>query len=209
MVTRPAVDEQLKTLFAWAKEPKLLNKCRGSEVVGIQAGPAADTGSGLQHPSHGTVIISCTSAMSKVANVDLDDDAVSDDEVLAAANGDTVETPLGDTSEAKPADLRVELEVATDEPVAPLLVETDAQLDIQDPVDMEADDEVLQIGELTDPWIDPEFAEQVINAAPVWMPEWRRPLASTVALLRELVTRGDFSGDQSVGDAMASGVLQG
>ena len=42
---------------------------------------------------------------------------------------------------------QVELEVATDEPVAPLLVETDA-LDgiIQEPVDMDADDEVLQIG---------------------------------------------------------------
>lgn len=45
---------------------------------------------------------------------------------------------------------QVELEVATDEPVAPLLVETDAQMDIQDPVDMEADDEVLQIGRA--PW---------------------------------------------------------
>lgn len=34
-------DEQLKTLFAWAKEPKLLSKCRGSEVVGIQVSWAA------------------------------------------------------------------------------------------------------------------------------------------------------------------------
>lgn len=29
-------DEQLKTLFAWAKEPKLLTRCRGCEIVGIQ-----------------------------------------------------------------------------------------------------------------------------------------------------------------------------
>ena len=39
--------------------------------------------------------------------------------------------------------------MATDEPVAPLLLETDGQLDsglVQDAGDMEVDDEVLQIG---------------------------------------------------------------
>eukprot|EP00435_Cladocopium_sp_Y103_P060182 s143_g22.t1 len=111
--------------------------------------------------------------MSKVTNVDLDDDAVSDDEVLAAsngvngadaANGDATmaDAPLAAGDAPMAGDLRVvELEVATDEPAAPLLVETDA-LDgiIQEPVDMDDNDEVLQIGDMQDPWIDPEFAEQ-------------------------------------------------
>ena len=30
-------EEQLKTLFAWAKEPKLVLRCKGCEVVGMQA----------------------------------------------------------------------------------------------------------------------------------------------------------------------------
>ena len=30
-------DEQLKTLFAWAKEPKLSGRCKGQEITGIQA----------------------------------------------------------------------------------------------------------------------------------------------------------------------------
>ncbi|CAL1143403.1 unnamed protein product [Cladocopium goreaui] len=112
--------------------------------------------------------------MSKVTNVDLDDDAVSDDEVLAAsngvngdvsgANGDATmgDAPLAAGDAPPQSDLRVELEVATDDTlVAPLLVETDT-LDgiIQEPVDMDADDEVLQIGDMQDPWIDPDFAEQ-------------------------------------------------
>lgn len=112
--------------------------------------------------------------MSKVTNVDLDDDAVSDDEVLAASNGvngdvsgANGDATMGDarlaSGDAPPqSELRVELEVATDDTlVAPLLVETDT-LDgiIQEPVDMDADDEVLQIGDMQDPWIDPDFAEQ-------------------------------------------------
>lgn len=32
-------DDQLKTLFTWAKEPKLLGRCKGEEITGIQAAP--------------------------------------------------------------------------------------------------------------------------------------------------------------------------
>jgi len=106
--------------------------------------------------------------MSKVTNVDLDDDAVSDDEVLtnAAKNGDVAmepTVPLAVENGTQPAsDLRVEL-TATDEPVVPLLVEAaDAHPDgiIQNPMEIDVDDEVLNIGEVDDPWMDPEFAEQ-------------------------------------------------
>ena len=36
-------EDQLKTLFAWAKEPKLLQKCKGLELVGIQVQNRSDS----------------------------------------------------------------------------------------------------------------------------------------------------------------------
>jgi len=43
---------------------------------------------------------------------------------------------------------------------APLLVEADAPGIAQEPMEIEYDDEVLQIGDLTDPWILPDYADQ-------------------------------------------------
>ena len=36
-------EEQLKTFFAWAKEPKLASRCKGQEMTGIQAPPVRQT----------------------------------------------------------------------------------------------------------------------------------------------------------------------
>ena len=37
-------EEQLKTLLAWAKEPKLASKCKGQEMTGIQEGQFVESG---------------------------------------------------------------------------------------------------------------------------------------------------------------------
>ncbi|CAE7233139.1 unnamed protein product [Symbiodinium sp. CCMP2592] len=60
--------------------------------------------------------------------------------------------------------LRAELTIGAltvDAPV-PLLVEADALDVTQEPMEIEYDDEVLQLGELTDPWILPDYAEQAV-----------------------------------------------
>ncbi|CAK9073257.1 unnamed protein product [Durusdinium trenchii] len=101
------------------------------------------------------------------SHVDLDDlDPVSDDEVPPDENDDAMGTTMlsgVDGLDGSASDLRVELAVPqeVEDIPAPLLVEADAQLDMsQHALEMDYDDEVLQIGELTDPWIDPDHAEQ-------------------------------------------------
>ncbi|CAE7718899.1 unnamed protein product [Symbiodinium microadriaticum] len=59
--------------------------------------------------------------------------------------------------------LRAELAIralTVDGAPVPLLVEADALDVTQEPMEIEYDDEVLQLGELTDPWILPDYAEQ-------------------------------------------------
>lgn len=59
--------------------------------------------------------------------------------------------------------LRAELAIGAltvDGAPVPLLVEADALDVTQEPMEIEYDDEVLQLGELTDPWILPDYAEQ-------------------------------------------------
>ncbi|CAJ1375890.1 unnamed protein product [Effrenium voratum] len=91
-----------------------------------------------------------------MGNVDLDSE---DEPVPAVAHVAPEKDMALDGSHGLHAVSELRVEMAEETQMALLVVEPEDTI-AQEPMEIDYDDEVLQIGELNDPWIDPDYASQ-------------------------------------------------